>query len=125
MRTLTTSPVRMTTVRLIGRILNPIAETGVISIPELNEIMSNLRHLAQKGEMIPDMMPKLLTQKEAADMLGISFPHFRNLEREGAFPFKRRMVGSAVRYYNTDLVRYILSLDDASASAAEAEVIAG
>lgn len=109
----------MTTVRLIGRILNPIAETGVISVPELNEIMNNLRNLAQRGELIPDILPKLLTQKEAAEMLGISFPHFRNLEREKTFPFKRRMIGTAVRYYNTDILKYILSLGEVSASADE------
>ena len=44
-----------------------------------------------------------------ADMLGISLSNFKKLEAEGAFPFKRRMVGSAVRYRNTDIVKFILS----------------
>ncbi len=121
MKPLIKSPVRGTTIKLIGRILQPIAETGVITIPELNEIMSNLRHLSQKGELIPDVIPKLLTQKEAAEMLGISFPHFRNLERDGAFPFKRRMIGTTVRYCNTDIVKYILTLGDEAERSDEAD----
>ena len=110
MKKLTKVPVRNTTVKLIGRILQPISETGTITYPELNEIMSNLRNLAQKGELLPDVIPKLIDQRDAAQMQGISFAHFRNLEREGFFPFKRRMVGTAVRYYNTDIQKYILSL---------------
>ena len=74
--------------------------------------MSNLRNLAQKGELLPDVIPKLIEQRDAAQMLGISFAHFRNLEREGFFPFKRRMVGTAVRYYNTDIQKYILALPE-------------
>ena len=45
-------------------------------------------------------------------MLGISLANFKRLEREGYFPFKRKMVGTSVRYRNTDLTRYILSHDD-------------
>lgn len=112
MKKLIKAPVRNTTVKLIGRILQPISETGTITYPELNEIMSNLRNLAQKGELLPDVIPKLIDQRDAAQMLGISFAHFRNLEREGFFPFKRRMVGTTVRYYNTDIQKYILSLPE-------------
>ena len=112
MKKLPKVPVRNTTVKLIGRILQPISETGTITYPELNEIMSNLRNLAQKGELLPDVIPKLIDQRDAAQMLGISFAHFRNLEREGFFPFKRRMVGTTVRYYNTDIQKYILSLPE-------------
>ena len=112
MKKLTKVPVRNTTVKLIGGILQPISETGTITYPELNEIMSNLRNLAQKGELLPDVIPKLIDQRDAAQMQGISFAHFRNLEREGFFPFKRRMVGTAVRYYNTDIQKYILSLPE-------------
>lgn len=112
MKKLPKVPVRNTTVKLIGRILQPISETGTITYLELNEIMSNLRNLAQQGELLPDVIPKLIEQRDAAQMLGISFAHFRNLEREGFFPFKRRMVGTAVRYYNTDIQKYILSLPE-------------
>lgn len=115
MKMLAKAPIRGTTVKLVGRLLQPIAETGVITIPEFNEIMTHLRNLSQKGEALPEILPKLLDQKEAAEMLGISFPHFRNMEREGVFPFKRKKIGTAVRYFNTDILNYILSLDDCEA----------
>lgn len=112
MKKLIKCPVSTVTVRLIGRLLLPLAESGTISVPEMNEVMSNLRHLAQKGEMLPDVVPKLIDQKKAAEMLGVSFAHFRNLERDGVFPFKRRKVGTAVRYYNIDVYKYILTLPE-------------
>ena len=83
-----------------------------LSLAECNELMANLRHLSQKGEMIPDVLPKLIDQKEAAVLLGVSYTHFRNLERQNTFPFKRRMVGTAVRYRNTDVIEYLLNLPE-------------
>lgn len=112
MKTVIKSPVCYSTVKLIGRLLQPIAETGVISFPELNNIMGNLQHLAKKGELLPDMEPRLLNPKEAAYMLGVSYSQFRNLERDGYFPFQRKMVGTSVRYFNTDIMKYILTLGD-------------
>jgi predicted DNA-binding transcriptional regulator AlpA len=112
MKMISKSPVSFSTVKLIGRLLTPIVERGVISQPEFNELMANLRHLSQKGELIPDVLPKLIDQKEAAELLGVSFSHFRNLERVGTFPFKRRMVGTAVRYRNTDVIQYLLNLPE-------------
>ena len=53
-----------------------------------------------------------LSLGEIAEMLGVSFAHFRNLERDGVFPFKRRKVGTAVRYYNIDVYKYILTLPE-------------
>lgn len=110
MKLLTTSPVRYTTVKLIGRLLQPLSESGLISVPELNNIMSNLRHLSQKGELVPDVLPKLIDQREAGEMLGIGLSNFKNIERAGGFPFKRRRIGTAVRYLNTDIIHYILAL---------------
>ena len=69
MKKLIKCPVSTVTVRLIGRLLLPLAESGTISVPEMNEVMSNLRHLAQKGEMLPDVVPKLIDQKEAAEFM--------------------------------------------------------
>lgn len=97
------------TVRLIRRILRPIAEEGVIPLPEYNEVVSQLTSLAEHGTLKPVILPKLIDQKEAAEMLGISHSNFKKLEAEGAFPFPRKMVGSAVRYRNTDLIDYLLS----------------
>ena len=56
-------------------------------------------------------MPKLIDQKEAAEMLGIGFSNFKKLEKSNAFPCKRRMVGTSVRYRNTDIIKFILSED--------------
>jgi len=81
----------------------------VITIPEETTIMANLRYLSKKGELLPPIIPKLLTQKEVAAMLSLSFGNFRKLEKEGSFPFKRKMVGSAVRYRNLDVIKYILA----------------
>ena len=67
--------------------------------------------MAKQNELC-NVIPKLIDQKEAADTLGISFAHFRNLEREGVSPFKRRKVGTAVRYYNIDVYKYILTLPE-------------
>jgi len=110
MKFLTTSPVRYTTVKLIGRLLQPLSESGLISVPELNNIMSNLRHLSQKGELVPDVLPKLINQREAGEMLGIGLSNFKRIEKSGAFSFRRRRIGSSVRYLNTDVIDYMLQL---------------
>ena len=68
-----------------------------------------LRSLAEHGIPRSAVIPKLLDQQEVAEMLGISHSNFKKLEAEGAFPFKRKMVGSAVRYRNTDVIDYIIS----------------
>ena len=65
--------------------------------------------VAQKGEELPAIMPKLIDQKEAAEMLGIGFSNFKKLEKSDAFSFKRRMIGTSVRYRNTDIINFILS----------------
>ena len=103
--------IRPNTVKLIAKILHPLAENGVLTIPEEREIIAHLTYLAQKGEELPAIMPKLIDQKEAAEMLGIGFSNFKKLEKSNAFPFKRRMVGTSVRYRNTDIIKFILSED--------------
>ena len=101
--------ISMTTVRFFKRIMRPIAEEGIISLPEYNEAISQLTSLAEHGIPKPAVIPKLLDQQEVAEMLGISHSNFKKLEAEGTFPFKRKMVGSAVRYRNTDVIDYIVS----------------
>ena len=103
--------ISMTTVRFFKRIMRPIAEEGIISLPEYNEAISQLTSLAEHGVPKPVVTPKLLHQREVAEMLNISHSNFKKLEAEGAFPFKRKMVGSAVRYRNTDVLNYISSCD--------------
>ena len=65
---------------------------------------------------MPAIVPKLIDQTEAATMLGISLANFKKLEREDAFPFKRRMVGSAVRYRNTDVIAFIMANEEKTVS---------
>jgi len=101
------NPIRIRTVKLIARLLQPLAEEGVLTIPEKNEIVAQLKHLAEHGETMPAITPRLIDQTEVAEMLGISLANFKKLERDGSFPFQRRMVGSAVRYRNTDVIKYI------------------
>lgn len=105
------NPIRIRTVTLIARLLQPLAEEGVLTIPEKNEIVAQLKHLAEHGETMPAITPRLIDQTAAAEMLGISLANFKKLERESAFTFQRRMVGSAVRYRNTDIVKYITAED--------------
>jgi len=106
--------ITMKTVRYFKRIMRPLAEDNIISLPEYNEAISQLNSLAEHGTLSPTVVPRLITQQEAAEMLGISLSNFKKLEASRAFPFKRKMVGSAVRYRNTDLVDYIVGEDESS-----------
>lgn len=108
--------ISLETVRMFKRIMRPIAEEGIVPLPEYNEAISQLTSLAEHGQLKPVVIPKLIDQKEAAEMLGIGYSNFKRLESEGAFPFKRKMVGSAVRYRNTDVIDYIVSSNNATAA---------
>jgi predicted DNA-binding transcriptional regulator AlpA len=105
---------RPKTVKLIARLIKPLVEENLILVSEEQIMLSNLKHLAEKGELLPAVMPKLIDQREAAEMLGVSLANFKKLERENAFPFKRKMLGSSVRYRNTDLIAFTLSQDENS-----------
>ena len=109
------------TVRLVKRLIRPVAEEGLIPLPGFNEMISQLPSLAGHGTTKPVIIPKLIDQKEVAEMLGIGYSNFKKLEAEGAFPFKRKMVGSSVRYRNIDVIDYLLASDkdDAILSAEE------
>ena len=101
--------ITLNTVRYFKRIMRPLAEDGIIPLPEYHEAISQLTSLAEHGTLKPAVIPKLIDQREAADMLGIGLSNFKKLESEGAFPFKRKMVGSSVRYRNTDILDFILT----------------
>ncbi len=103
--------IRPKTAKLIARLIKPWVDEGIIFISEEQEVNTTLKHLAAKGNLPPAVLPKLIDQREAAKMLGLGLSNFKKLEKEDLFPFKRRMVGSAVRYRNTDIIRYILSED--------------
>jgi predicted DNA-binding transcriptional regulator AlpA len=101
--------IRPKTVKLIARFIRPLTDEGLITVPEQNTILSNLKHLAERGKLTPQVVPQLIDQREAAAMLGLGHSNFKKLEKEGAFPFNRRMVGSSVRYRNIDIIAYIMA----------------
>ena len=105
--------VRPATVRLVTKLIAPLLDSGLVTNAEYSAIYQNLTYLAKKGEQMPPVQPRLITGQEAASILGISFSQFRTLEREGVFPFKRRIVGGRnVRYRNTDVYAYAYLDDD-------------
>jgi predicted DNA-binding transcriptional regulator AlpA len=98
--------------RYIARLIGPLVDEGVISIQEEKIINSNLRSLATIGEPKPVILPKLLTLNEAAEILSIAPSNFRKIEKEGLFPFKRKLIGGGVRFRNLDIYDYAMSLDE-------------
>ena len=108
--------IRIQTVSMIAKLLHTLAEAGALSIAEEVEIVAQLRNLARTGEPLPVVIPKLIDQPATAEMLGISLANFKKLERSEAFPFRRKMIGTAVRYRNTDIVKFILSEDSLESS---------
>ena len=99
--------IRNQTVNLISKILHPLTESNLIPFPEYREIVAQLRNIANKGEPLPVVVPKLLTMEEAASMLGISLANFK--KQEPYLPFKRKYVGHGIRYRNTDVIKFILA----------------
>lgn len=113
----TKSQIRSCTVTLIGKILKPWSDSGIITVPEKREILSNLKYLSAHNELIPVVIPKLLDQAEVAEMLGVSLANFKKLEKK--LPFKRKMIGHAVRYRSNDVVRYIFAEDEPTTESSE------
>ena len=103
---------RMKTVKLISRLLKPLTEEGILLVSEEQCIISNLKTLSTKNTLSPAVAPKLVDQKAAAEMLCLGLSNFKKLEKENAFPFARKMVGSSVRYRNTDIINYIMTIDE-------------
>ena len=106
--------IRPKTIHLLSRIMKPFIEEGIIGQTEANIIISNLKSIAEKGYPLKEVQPKLLSQQEVADMLGIAFSNFRKLEAQNVFPFKRRMVGGSVKFCNIDVYNYIIGTSRAS-----------
>ena len=101
-------PLRPQTVKLIGRLISPLMDYGLVTNTEYNVIISHLSYIAKHGKPMPEIKLRLISGKEAAEMLSISYSQFRSLEKEGVFPFKRRNVGNkTVRYKNIDIIEYM------------------
>ena len=103
--------IRPKTVKLLSRLIRPWVDEGVILVSEEKTIIANIKHIAEKGSLAPAVIPKLIDQREAAEMLSLGHSNFKKLEKEGAFPFQRKMVGSSVRYRNTDIIDFIMIKD--------------
>lgn len=81
--------IRQSTVKLIGKIIFPLVDTGIVTLAEYNEIMSNLRYLSKKGTLIPDVLPKLIKTKDVADIFWGSPPrNFVNWKARISFRFE-------------------------------------
>jgi len=106
-----TTTIRIQSVKLISRFLRIMTDEDLVTVPEANTIIAELKHLAERGENLPPIMPKLIDQEAAAAMLGIGLSNFKKLERENAFSFKRKMVGTSVRYLNINVLKYIIEND--------------
>ena len=101
----------MATVKLIDDLLKPLVNRNVIPPCDHKYVIEQLTHLAEHGEYRPIVVPKLIEMEEAATMLGIGLSLFKKCEKENRFPFKRKMIGTSVRYRNTDIIDYIQSDD--------------
>ena len=111
---LSISIIRPKTVGILAKFLRPLADENLITVPELQEIILQLKHLAEKGREMPPIDPRLINQEEACAMLSISLAHFKKFERENRLPFKRKMIGTSVRYRNLDVLAFIMSCEDLS-----------
>ena len=92
--------------------MRTLAEDGISPLPEDHEAISQLTGQAEHGTLKPVVVLKLIDRREAAEMLGIGLSNFKKLKGEGAFPFKRKMVGSSVRYRNMGILDFIWASED-------------
>ena len=104
----------MSVVRWLGRHLAIDVDLGALTASEYNLIMKTLRSVAKNGEVkAPDIPPRLIDGKEAAEILGISYSQFRALESDGVLRIPRKMLGKkTVRFRLSDINNIVLS-DDA------------
>ncbi|MDD7984341.1 hypothetical protein PQO01_05195 [Lentisphaera marina] len=106
--------IRPRTVTLLNNIMKLWINEGVIREDEAKEITANLKHLAKTGKLLPVIDARLIDQKEAAAMLGISHPSFKNMERDGKFPWLHRVMvgGTSIRYQSWKIYEWIVSQED-------------
>ena len=103
----TSTHLRPKTVTLISTLIQPWIKEGIISQIEANYVISNLKSLVKRNELQSIIHPKLLTQQDVSDMLSLGLSNFKKLEKDGVFPFKRKMIGGSVRYYNLDVIDFV------------------
>ena len=88
----------METVRMIKRIMRPVAETGIIHLAELNECIAQLTSLAEHGKPKAEIIPRLVDMREAATILGIGLSNFKRLESICYIKIKGKVVSVSILY---------------------------
>ena len=63
--------IRHQTVRIISKLIHPLTESNLISVPEYREIVAQLKHLAEKGTVMIGPVRFLV---DGADFLLHVFP---------------------------------------------------
>ncbi len=105
------NPIRPRTVTLIGKVLSPFVQEGVILNSENQEILKQLRYLSEHNKPYPLEKPRLIDRTEASEMLGLGLSNFKKLEKEGEFEFKSRKIGNSIKYFNQDIIAYIINAE--------------
>ena len=103
--------IRPSTAKLVAKLIYPLTDSGVITIPEYREISAQLKHLAAKGELMPAIEPRLMNTAETAAALGIGVSNLKKMLRDGTLDLPKRRIGTAVRFRSTDVTRLIMSDD--------------
>ena len=98
---------RPATAKLVARLITPLLDSGLVSADEYRTITASLNHIARHGSPTPAVQRKLIRPQEAAELLGISYSGFREIE--GMLPIKRRAIGKSVRYYLPEIVELMES----------------
>ena len=98
---------RPVTARLVARLIAPLLDSGLVTADEYRTITASLNHVARNGTPLQAVQRKLIKPKEAADLLGIGYSSFREIE--GTLAIKRRIIGKSVRYYLPEIVELMES----------------
>lgn len=93
---------RPATAKLVARLIAPLLDSGLVTADEYRSITASLNHIARHGTPLPAVPRKLIRPQEAAELLGISYSGFREIE--GTLPIRRRTIGKSVRYYLPEIV---------------------
>ena len=56
--------IRPQSVKLISRFLRIMTDEDLVTVPEANTIIAELKHLAERGENLPTIMAKLIDQED-------------------------------------------------------------
>ena len=104
--------IKLSTVKLIQRILNPISEAGTIPYPELKALITEMTAIAKTGERTPQEPNRLMKMEEVAERLGLGLSTFKRLEKDGEITIPRRKLGNSIRYQLHHVLEFINDCKD-------------